>query len=100
MITHLASKMGVASRRLHLEDAVLDGEDGDVKGAATKIEDQHVVLSVSLLIKAIRDRSRGWLVDNPENCEASDDPGVLGRLPLAVVEVGGNGDHRLGDGGA
>src|SRR6185437_12491840 len=40
---------------------------------------------------------RGRFVDDAQHFQAGDLAGVLGRLTLGVVEVRGNGDHRLGD---
>ena len=45
-------------------------------------------------------RRRGRLVDDALDLEAGDPAGVLGRLALGVVEVGGDGDDRLGDFGS
>merc|ERR1719264_1188695 len=86
-----STEMGVTSGGLHLEDALFDGQDGDVEGAATKIEDQDVAFGRALLfVQAVGDGSSCRLVDDPENIEAADDSSILGRLPLAVVEVGWN----------
>ena len=49
----------------------------------------------SLLFQPIGERGRGRLVDDAEHLEPGDAPGVLRRLPLGVVEIGGDGDDRL-----
>merc|ERR1719474_1781427 len=41
----LSTQVSVTSSGLDLEDALLDGQDGDIKGAAAEIEDQDVALS-------------------------------------------------------
>merc|ERR1719357_300046 len=41
----LSTQVSVTGSGLDLEDALLDGQDGDIKGAAAKIEDQDVALS-------------------------------------------------------
>ena len=60
-----------------------------------EIEDRYLL--VLLFVEAVRQRRRRRLVDNAQDVQAGDTAGVLGRLPLAVVEVGRNGDNRLGD---
>ena len=50
-----------------------------------------------LLAEAVGERRRRGLVDDADDVEAGDLAGVLGGLPLVVVEVGGDGDDRLGD---
>ena len=85
----LATKVSVSGSRLDLKDAVLNGEDGHIEGAATEIEDEDVgLLALALLlVKAVSDGSGGRLVDDTEDVEPGDDAGILGRLALGVVEV-------------
>src|SRR5262249_60627044 len=52
---------------------------------------------VLFLVEAVRQRGSRGLVDEAQDLEASHAAGVLGRLPLAVVEVGGHSDDSLGD---
>merc|ERR550532_1977593 len=92
----LASKMGVSGSGLDLEDALLDGKDGHIEGAASKIEDEHIAFSGSfLLVQSVCDGGSGGLVDDTENVEASDNTRVLGSLPLGVVKVGRDGDDGI-----
>merc|ERR1719187_2588672 len=78
-----STQMGVASGGLDLEDALFDGQDGDVKGTAAKIEDQDVALCRALLfVQAVGDGSSGGLVDDPKHVEAADDSSILGSLSL------------------
>ena len=92
----LAAEEGVAVGRLHLEHAVADLERRDVERAAAEIVDGNRLALV--LLEPVGERGRGRLVDDAQHLEARDLAGVLGRLALGVVEVSGNGDHRLGDG--
>jgi hypothetical protein len=63
----LATEVGVTSHSLHLDDALLEGEERDVKGAAAEVKDQDVALRQRLLVEAVRDRRRGRLGDNTEH---------------------------------
>ena len=67
----------------------------DVERAAAEVEDQHGLLA--LLVEPVSERRGGRLVDDAQHLEPGDLAGVLGRLALRVVEVGGHGDDRLGD---
>ena len=78
----------------NLEDSVADIQDGDVERTATEIIDRN--LALLLLLKPISERSSGRLVDNAQHLQTGDLAGVLGRLTLRIVEIGGNGNDRLG----
>ena len=90
-----AAEEGVAVGRLHLEHAVADLEDRDVEGAAAEVVDGD--RAGLLLVEAVGERRGGRLVDDAQHFEAGDLAGVLGRLALGVVEIGGNGDDGLRD---
>ena len=77
------------------EDAVADVEDRDIERAAAEVVDRDLL--VLLLVEAVRERSRGRLVNDALHVKTGDAAGVLRRLTLLVVEVGGDGDDRLGD---
>ncbi len=52
---------------------------------------------VLALVEPVGERRRGRLVDDALDVEAGDAARVLGRLALRIVEVGRDGDDRLGD---
>ncbi|ETW12424.1 putative NAD-specific glutamate dehydrogenase [Roseivivax marinus] len=83
----------VTVRRLHLEKAVVDLEDGHVERAAAEVVDRDRL--ALFLVEAIGQSGRGRLVDDAQDFEARDLAGVLGGLTLLVVEVRGHGDDRL-----
>ena len=95
LVPVVAAQVGVAVGREDLEDAVADVEDRDVERAAAEVEDGDLL--VLLLVEAVGQGRGGRLVDDPRDLQAGDLAGVLGRLALAVVEVGRDGDHRLAD---
>lgn len=80
---------------LDLEDPIGDLKDGDVEGAAAEVEDGDQAL---LVVHAVGESGGRGLVDDSEDVEPCDSAGVLGGLPLGVVEVGRNSDDGLGDG--
>ena len=94
LVEVVAAEVVVAVRGLHLEDALAELEDRDVERPAAEIP--HEDRLVGLLLEAVGERSRGRLVDDPEDVEPGDLAGVLRRLALRVVEVGRDGDDRVG----
>jgi len=99
VIEIFTTKMGVTSGGLDFEDTVLDGQERDIEGTTTKIEDEDVALTLNLLIETIGNGSSSRLVDDTENVHTRDHTGILGSLTLGVVEVSGDGNHSVGDGG-
>jgi len=100
LVEVLAAEEGVAVGRQHLELllAVDVGnlDDRDVEGAAAEVEDGDLAVALAVLVEAEGERGGGRLVDDALDVEAGDAAGVLGRLALAVVEVGRHRDHGLG----
>merc|ERR1711937_169046 len=63
---------------------VLTAKVGDIKGAATKVKDEDVLLAL-LLVEAVGDGGCGGLVDDAHDVEAGDGASVLCGLALGVV---------------
>ncbi len=84
-----------ACGRLDLKDTVAELEDGDIKRSAAEVVDKH--RGLALLVDTVGERARGRFVDDPEHLEAGDGSCILRRLPLSVVEVGGDRDDSLLD---
>ncbi len=95
LVPVVAAQAGVAVGGLHLDDALTDLQQGDVEGATAQVEDEDGL--VLLLVQSVRQGRRRRLVDDPQHVQAGDLPGLLGGLPLGVVEVGGDRDHGVGD---
>jgi hypothetical protein len=94
----LTTQVSVTSGSLDGEDTTLDVKKGDIESSSTEIVDENVALLVGLAgTETVGDSGSGRLVDDTEDVEASDGTGVLGGLPLVVVEVGGDGDDGLLD---
>ena len=87
VIEVLATKMGVTSGGLALEDTLLDSEEQNIESPFPEIEDEDVALGLGLLVETVCDGGGGGLVDDTEHLETGDGTGVLGGLALSVVEV-------------
>ena len=96
LVKVVAAQVGIAVGGLDFDDAFADFKNGDVEGAPAEVVDGDGL--VLLFVEAIGQRGRSGLVDDALHVKAGDLAGVLGGLTLGVVEVGGNGDDRLGDG--
>ena len=96
----LAAEERVAVGGQHLELMLAvhlgDLDDRDVEGAAAQVEDGDLGVAAPL-VHAVGQRGRSRLVDDAPDVEARDPAGVLGRLALGVVEVGGHRDDGFRD---
>lgn len=96
----LTTQVGVTSSGLDLEDTLLDGQEGDIEGTTTQVEDQDIALTLGLLVETVGDGGGSGLVDDTQDVQTGNETGVLGGLTLGVVEVGGDSDDSVGDGAA
>ena len=100
LVEVLATQEGVAIGRQHLELLftvdVGDLDDRDVEGAAAQVEHRDLAVAGGVLVQTKGQGRRGGLVDDALDIQTSDAAGVLGRLALAVVEIGRHRDHGLG----
>lgn len=94
----LTTQVSVTSGGLDLEDTLLDGEERNIEGTTTKIEDEHVALTLNLLVETIGDSSSRGLVDDAEHVQAGDETSILGGLTLRIIEVCGHCDNGVVDG--
>ena len=81
----VATEVGVPVRRQDLEHAVLHSQDRDVERPAAEVIDGDHALADPL--EPVGEGRRRRLVDDADDVESRDAPGVLGRLALTVVEV-------------
>mmetsp|Transcript_90821 Transcript_90821/g.207895 ORF Transcript_90821/g.207895 Transcript_90821/m.207895 type:complete len:265 (-) Transcript_90821:30-824(-) len=93
LIKILTSQMGVTIGSDYLEHTVVDSQQGHIEGTATQVVHQDVLLR--LLVQAVRNGSRGGLVDNTKHVQACDGPSILGGGTLGVIEIRGHGDHSV-----
>ena len=91
----VAAEVRVAVGGDDFEDAVVQLENGNVERAAAQVV--HGDDAVLLLVEAVGERRGGRFIHQAQHFESGDAAGIFGGLPLRVVEIGGNGDHRLGD---
>merc|ERR1712203_440940 len=84
LVEVLAAQVSVAVRCNDFEDAVVDGQQGHIEGAAAQIVHQDVLLR--LLVQAVGDGRGGGLVDDTQDVEAGDHARILRGLPLLIVE--------------
>lgn len=88
--------MGVSSCCLDFENAIVDGQERDIKGSSSKIVNHDLAL-ISCAIQPISYRRGGWLVHDSNDIQAGNGAGILRSLSLVVVEVGRNRDDRIND---
>ena len=94
LVQILSAEEGVAAGGAHLVDAAVELQDRDVERSSAQIEDQDPALQTTPV--PVGDGGRGGLVEDAQDLQSGDGPGVLGGLTLPVVEVRGDGDDGLG----
>lgn len=88
------TQIHVAFRCLHVYQTFADRQDANVKSAATKIENNDVLLVV-FFMNICRHSCRSRLVYHAQDFEAGCLRCNLSRRLLIVVEVGGHGDDGV-----
>ncbi len=95
VIEIVAAQRRVAVGREHFEDAAGEAQDRDVESAAAQVE--HGERPLALVIEAVGDCRSGGLVQQAQHVQPREACGVLRRLALRIVEVGGHGHHGAGE---
>merc|ERR1719203_30434 len=93
LVKVLSTQMGITVCCNHLEDTVVNGEQGDIESATAEVVHQDVLLS--LLVQTVCDSRCCWLVDNSQDVETSDHPRILRGLTLLIVEICGHRDNCM-----
>ena len=76
----LSPEKGVSRGRQHLEQPLLDLEDGNIERAPAEIVDGDGL--IACVLHSVGQRRGGRLVDDPEDLEPRDPAGVFGGLAL------------------
>ncbi len=96
LVEVVPAKVRIAACGLHFEHAVAKLKNGDIERAAAKVVDGNFLIR-PFLVQTVCQSGRGRLVDDALHFQPGNLAGVLGCLALRVVEIGRNGDHRLGN---
>ena len=91
----LPSQVSVTSSSLDFEDTHFNGEEGDIEGSSTKIEDQDVLFTRSLLVETKCNGSSSGFVDDTKDVQTGDGTSVLSCLTLGVVAIGRDSDDSV-----
>jgi len=86
----VAAERTVAAAAFDLKNAVFEPQNRDVEGAAAQVVDGEQ--AVLLVLEPVGQRGRGRLVQQAQDLEPGEPPGVFGRLALRVVEIRGHRD--------
>ena len=99
LVEVLAAKKSIAVGRQNLELMFAvdfgDLDDRNVEGAAAQVVNRHLAVAAAL-VEPVRQRRRRGFVDDSPDFQTRDAPGILGRLPLGIVEVRRHSDDGLG----
>jgi hypothetical protein len=90
LVEIVASQVGIAIGGFHLEYAIAQFQDGNVKGTSTQVEDSDLQIG-TLFIKSVSQRGCRGLIDDPLDLQSGDLAGFFGGLTLGIAEIGGYG---------
>jgi len=97
VIEIFTTEMGVSISGLNFEDTILNGEERDIEGTTTEIEDENRFLLLDLFVETVSNSGSGGLVDDSLDVHTSNGTGILGGLSLGIVEVSGDSDNSVGN---
>ena len=86
--------MSITGSCCNLKYSIVKGQKGHIEGAATKIEHDDVLLSITL-INAVGNGCCSWLIDNPQNVKSGDETSILGSLSLSIIEVSRHSNYCM-----
>merc|ERR1719244_2393696 len=96
LVEILTTQMSISVGSHYLKHSVVNGQEGHIKGTATKIEHKHILLTI-LLVHTVGNSSGGRFVDNSHHLKTSNSSSILGSLTLSIIEVGGNSNNGVSD---
>ena len=91
----VAAQRRIATGGQYLEHAFFHAQNGNVEGAAAKVE--YRVNSFAAIVQSVGQCCSRRFIDQPQHGQSSQLRGVLGRLALRIVKIGRNGDDRAID---
>ena len=75
----------------NFKNAIINGQDRDIKSTTTQIKDENVEFT-SLFVKTVRNGSSRGFIDDTSDSKPGNSACILGSLSLSIVEVGGDRD--------
>ena len=95
LVKVIAAQMGVAAGGKHRKGAILDLNDGHVKGAAAKVVNKDLL--GGFVVQTVGHSGGGGLVDDAQHVQPRNAACILRGLALAVIKISGHGDNGFGD---
>jgi hypothetical protein len=71
------TKVGVTGGSLNLKDALLNSQEGHIKGSSTQIKNQYIPLSQDFLVQSVCNGSGSRLIDDTQNVETGNCASIL-----------------------
>ncbi|KNC26343.1 hypothetical protein FF38_01805 [Lucilia cuprina] len=94
LIEIFTTQVSVTVGSNYFKDTVIDGQQGNIEGTATQIEDQNVLFTF-LLVQTVSNSSGSGFVNDTHNIQTSNDASILGSLTLSIIKVSGYSDNSM-----